>query len=105
MTYTVQFSAAADEDMERLFDFVLQRELESESGDLGNADRALQAIKDGVEFLTSSPFACRRVGDSPFVRELIITFGSSGYVALFEIVDNNTVIIGAVRHQREDDYH
>ncbi|TSA13585.1 MAG: type II toxin-antitoxin system RelE/ParE family toxin [Comamonadaceae bacterium] len=105
MTYTVQFSAAADEDMERLFDFVLQRELESESGDLGNAERALQAIKDGIAFLTSSPFACRKVGDSPFVRELIITFGSSGYVALFEIVDNNTVIIGAIRHQREDDYH
>ena len=28
-----------------------------------------------------------------------------GYVALFEIVDDKTVIIGAVRHQREDDYH
>ncbi|NBT55843.1 MAG: type II toxin-antitoxin system RelE/ParE family toxin, partial [Betaproteobacteria bacterium] len=25
--------------------------------------------------------------------------------ALFEIVDSNTVIIGAIRHQREDDYH
>ena len=105
MIYTVQFSAAADEDLERLFDFVLQRELESESGDLDIPERALQAIKDGIGFLTSSPFACRKVGDSPFVRELIITFGSSGYVALFEIVDNSTVIIGAIRHQREDDYH
>ena len=45
------------------------------------------------------------MGSSPFLRELIIPFGSSGYVALFEIVDNRTVIIGAVRHQREDDYH
>lgn len=105
MIYTVQFSAAADEDLERLFDFVLQRELESESGDLDIPERALQAIKDGIGFLTSSPFVCRKVGDSPFVRELIITFGSSGYVALFEIVDNSTVIIGAIRHQREDDYH
>lgn len=105
MIYTVQFSAAADEDLEKLFDFVLQRELESESGDLDIPERALQAIKDGIGFLTSSPFACRKVGDSPFVRELVITFGSSGYVALFEIVDNSTVIIGAIRHQREDDYH
>jgi plasmid stabilization system protein ParE len=105
MIYTVQFSAAADEDLERLFDFVLQRELESESGDLDIPERALQAIKDGIGFLTSSPFACRKVGNSPFVRELIITFGSSGYVALFEIVDNSTVIIGAIRHQCEDDYH
>ena len=105
MIYTVLFSAAADEDLQRLFDFALQRELESESGDLDIPERALQAIKDGMGFLTSSPFACRKVGDSPFVRELVITFGSSGYVALFEIVDNSTVIIGAIRHQREDDYH
>lgn len=105
MIYTVLFSAAADEDLQRLFDFVLQRELESESGDLDIPERALQAIKDGIGFLTSSPFACRKVGDSPFVRDLVITFGSSGYVALFEIVDSSTVIIGAIRHQREDDYH
>ena len=105
MRYTVEFSAAADEDLQQLFDFVLQRELDSAAGDLDTAERALQAIKNGVRFLESSPFACRKVGSSPFLRELIIPFGSSGYVALFEIVDNRTVIIGAVRHQREDDYH
>jgi hypothetical protein len=26
-------------------------------------------------------------------------------VALYEIVDDSTVIIGAIRHQLEDDYH
>lgn len=105
MKYRVQFSQAAAEDLERLFDFALQRELGSESGDLDVPDRAMQAIKDGLAFLKSSPFACRKVGTSPFIRELVITFGSSGYVALFEIVDDKTVIIGAIRHQREDDYH
>jgi plasmid stabilization system protein ParE len=35
----------------------------------------------------------------------VINFGSAGYVALFEIVGDSTVIIGAIRHQREDDYH
>ena len=105
MAYAVQFSVAADEDLDRLFDFVLERELESPTGDLDVAARALQAIKDGIGLLKSSPFACRKVGDSPFVRELVITFGSSGYVALFEIVDDSTIIIGAIRHQREDDYH
>jgi hypothetical protein len=39
------------------------------------------------------------------MREFIISFGAQGYVALFEIVDAETVIIGAVRHQRESDYH
>lgn len=105
MAYAVQFSAAADEDLGRLFDFLLQRELDSAAGDLAVPERALQAIKDGIGFLKSSPFACRKVGNSPFVRELVITFGSAGFVALFEIVDEHTVIVGAVRHQREDDYH
>lgn len=105
MKYKVEFSQAADEDLERLFDFVLQRELDSETGDLDIAQRAIQAIRDAIGFLTSSPFACRKVGVSPFVRELVISFGRSGYVALFEVVDGNTVIIGAIRHQREDDYH
>lgn len=105
MTYTVQFSAAADEDLQRLFDFILQRELESPVGDLDIPERALQAIKEGIGFLRRSPFACRKVGASPFIRELVITFGRSGYVALYEIVDDSTIIIGAIRHQREDDYH
>jgi hypothetical protein len=26
-------------------------------------------------------------------------------VALFEIINETTVIIGAIRHQREEDYH
>lgn len=105
MSYQVVFSRAADEDLERLFDFVLQRALESESGDLELPELALEAIKQGVAFLSTSPFACRKVGDSPFLRELVIPFGSSGYVALFEVVDDKLVIIGAIRHQREDDYH
>ena len=105
MKYRVVFSQAADEDLEQLFDFALQRELDSETGDLTIPEKAVQAIKNGVAFLTSSPFACRKVGSSSFIRELVIPFGHSGYVALFEIVDSNTVIIGAIRHQREDDYH
>jgi len=105
MTYKVEFNQTAAADLEQLFDYVLQRELSSETGDLDIPDRAVQAIKDGMAFLASSPFACRKAGRSSFVRELIIPFGRTGYVALFEIVDSNTVIIGAIRHQLEDDYH
>ena len=105
MKYRVLFSEAAAPDLEQLFDFALQRELDSETGDLNIPARAVQAIKDGIVFLESSPFACRKAGNSSFIRELIIPFGSTGYVALFEIVDNSTVIMGAIRHQREDDYH
>ena len=42
---------------------------------------------------------------NPFLRELAIPFGGSGYVALFEIEDRDTVTLLAVRHQREEDYH
>jgi hypothetical protein len=67
--------------------------------------KAEQAIKNGIAFLASSAFACRKAGNSSFIRELIIALGHAGYVALFEIVDSNTVIIGAIRHQLEDDYY
>ena len=94
--------AAAD--LERLFDFVLERELHRQDGDLEIAERALQAIRFGLASLSRSPFTCRKASDSPFLRELVMPFGHSGYVALFEIVDKANVVVAAVRHQREDDY-
>jgi hypothetical protein len=52
------------------------------------------------------PFASRKIDPAePFLRELLIPFGSAGFVALFEIDNADTVTIPAVRHQREDDYH
>ena len=33
------------------------------------------------------------------------TFGRAGYVALFEIEDASNVVVVALRHQLEDDYH
>jgi plasmid stabilization system protein ParE len=33
-----------------------------------------------------------------------VLFGAFGYVALFEIEDEQTVTILAVRHQRDDDF-
>ena len=59
-----------------------------------------------MELLRAFPFSCRKAdADNPFLRELLITFGASGYVALYEIEDEHTITILAVRHQREDDYH
>lgn len=105
MNYRVVFSPQAADDLERLFDPILARELASPTGDLDIAERAMESIRQACLLLTHSPFSCRKAGDSSFVRELIISFGAAGYVALFEIVDANTVIVGAVRHQHESDYH
>lgn len=103
--YRVKLARDAQADLERLFDFVLERELERDSRDPQLAVRALDAIKSGIATLRTSPFTCRKAGASPFLRELLIPFGTAGYVALFEIVDDETVVIAAVRHQLEDDYH
>ena len=104
MTYRIRFTREAAEDLERLYDFVLERELRRE-GDLELATRAIEAIENAIAALSVSPFTCRKAGVDPFIRELVIPFGGSGYVALFEIDASNSIVIAAVRHQREDDYH
>ena len=104
MSYQVRFTREALADLHRLYDFVLERELDR-GGNLELAERAIEAIEVGIALLRYSPFTCRKAGNDPFVRELVIPFGHSGYVALFEIQDSSTVSIAAVRHQREDDYH
>ena len=102
MSFRVRFTPEALADLERLYDFSLQRD----AGDWTVAGRALQAIRDGITVLEVSPFSCRKATTSDsFLRELVIAFGASGYVALFEIEDARTVTVLAVRHQREDDYH
>ena len=105
MSFRVRLTREAQADLERLFDFVLERELDREGGDLALAEQALDAIRAGLATLATSPFTCRKAGQSPFLRELIIPFGRSGYVALFEVEDASNVVVVAVRHQLEDDYH
>lgn len=98
MIYRVRYTRGAREDLLRLYRFHLRRDVQL-------ASRALDAIKKATEVLRYFPFTCRRAaGDNTFLRELLISFGSSGYVMLFEIEDHETVTILAVRHQLEDDY-
>ena len=105
MSFRVRLTRDAEADLERLFDFVLDRELERDGGNLDLAEQALVAIRAGFATLKTSPFTCRKAARSPFLRELIIPFGRSGYVALFEILGSTDVVVSAVRHQLEEDYH
>jgi plasmid stabilization system protein ParE len=99
MIYKVRYTREAKEDLEQLFRFLLAQDLHA-------AGRAKDAISKGMEFLKDFPFACRKTtSENPFLREMIIPFGNSGYVVLFEIEDKTTVTILAIRHQRESDYH
>ncbi len=99
--YAVRFTPEAEEDLLRLYDFLVAHDIET-------AARALEVIADALRLLEQFPFSCRKAANGrhgPRLRELVIPFGASGYVALFEIDDANTVTVLAVRHQREEDYH
>ncbi len=102
--FEVRYTDAARDDLTRLFDFLLDRAKTVE--DFEDAQLAIDSITSAVEGqLSHSPFIYRKVGESPFRRELIIPSRGSGYVVLYEIEDGSTLSIVAVRHQLEDDYH
>ncbi len=105
MTFKVRLTRGAEADLDRLFDFLLEGELSRDGGDLVLPAQAIAALQAGISTLKASPFTCRKAGQSPFLRELVIPFGRSGYVALFEIENNANVAVLAVRHQLDDDYH
>lgn len=102
--YSVTLLGEAVADLRRLEDFAIERELLSETPDWTTPQRALDAISEGMRLLSWSPFTCRKaeLGNGRS-RELVVPFGGAGYVVLFEIFGND-VVVGAVRHQREDDY-
>ncbi|WP_322059555.1 type II toxin-antitoxin system RelE/ParE family toxin [Paraburkholderia sp. J63] len=102
MTNTVRFTRAASDDLDHLYGCIVERD----DADVELTSRALVAIAAGIATLESSPFTCRKAHSSmPFLREPVIPFGASEYVALFEIDDDQTVTILALRRQRESDYH
>ena len=94
--YTVTLLQEAVEDLRRLEDFSIERELASQTPDWTTPQRALDAIREGMRLLSWSPFTCRRaeLGNGRS-RELIVPFGGAGYIVLFEVVGDN-VIVGAV---------
>jgi len=104
MSFVVELSPTAKADLERLFDFLLEQADTTE--DLDHAQSAIDAVRATVQHrLAITPFSFRKAARNPAQRELIIPFGTTGYVALYEIVSTSKVVVLAVRHQREEDYH
>lgn len=99
MNHQLRFAEAALGYIDRLYRFLADQDARA-------ADAAMHALEKAWELLGSFPFSARKADHAnPFLRELLIPFGGAGYVALFEIDDDTTATILAVRHQREDDYH
>ena len=98
MSFRIRYTRGARDDLKRLFTFLAER-------DVAAAKRARKAISKSMGLLSEFPWSCRKAAkDNPFLRELVISFGGGGYVALFEIDDANNITILAIRHQREDDF-
>jgi plasmid stabilization system protein ParE len=99
MTFKLIYTPAFYKDLDRLAEFLLER-------DPAQAERAITAIKKALAILTDFPLMARRASrEDPLLRELVVPFGSSGYLILLKLIDDQTVTILAIRHQREEDYH
>ena len=72
--------------------------------DRAAAQRAIKAIRAGVNVLIAQPRLGRPVADLDVAfREWLIDFGDAGYVVLYR-VDDDAVTILTIRHQREAGY-
>ena len=92
----VVYSACALENLERAITAPL-------TGGLAAEVAAADAIGSAVNNLAAHPLVGRRVeGD---IRELVISFGATGYIALYRfVVQEDQVRVLALRHQREIGY-
>jgi plasmid stabilization system protein ParE len=89
----VVYSANTLANLERAFEFLAER-------DPAAAIAAAKAIRTAVSMLAAHPLVGRRVHGE--VRELVISYGKTGYVALYRFVPRERVVrILAIRHQRE----
>ncbi len=91
------YSEQAQSDLNRLFIFLAEKEIEV-------AQRAMLEIDASIsKQLSKNPKICREIRHG--LREFIIRFGRSGYIALFDYKEKLDIVeILAIRHQLEDDY-
>ena len=92
----ITYAPGAVLDLERLRDFLAQHDPRA-------ARAAAEAIVEVVSVLERHPLIGRPAEAG--MRELIISRGRTGYVALYDWLEAiDTVVILALRHQREAGY-
>jgi plasmid stabilization system protein ParE len=83
-------------DLERRFEFIAAEGLPA-------ATRAIRHIREAIELLERHPMIGRPAQHR--MRELVISYGKSGHVALYELVEtDDVVLVLALRHRREGGY-
>ena len=89
----IVFSPKALFDLERLTDFLLET-------DKNIALNTIELIESAIQILADHPYIGRSC--DLHLRELIISRGKSGYVALYSFDEaKNSILICAIRHQKE----
>lgn len=69
-----------------------------------HAEATIDLILNGLSLLAQHPEIGRKV--EHHFRELIISRGETGYIALYEYdEESDVVLVLAIRHQREAGYH
>ncbi len=92
----VVYTRHAFEDLERLTDFLAKSAPEA-------AVTAIDVSREGIAILGRHPLIGRPCEDE--LRELLISYGKSGYVALYSHEKpQDLVLVLAIRHQREAGY-
>ena len=94
----IVFDTGALDDLERIFEFDAQR-------DPAVALDHVEAVRSAVAILDAHPEIGQPAGRGSTLRELVISHGKTGYIALYEYSPiENLVRVVTVRHQREVGY-
>jgi hypothetical protein len=101
--YRVVPTVTFQEDIERLEDHIVQRELASHTADDACLFRFRDAMQRAMGILSFAPHTCRRCEAHREFRELIVPFGRGGCVVLFAMRELDVVLLAA-RDQHEHDY-
>jgi hypothetical protein len=100
--YRVVATVTFQEDIERLEEHIVERELASNTPDDTCLFRFRDAVERAMAILSFAPHTCRRSEGYREFRELVIPFGHGGCVALFAIRDFDVILLSA-RDQHEHD--
>ena len=94
----IVFDVGALDDLERIFEFNVQQ-------DPAAALEHLEAVRSAVSILDAHPEIGRPAGSPSTLRELVISHGKTGYIALYEYSALEKLVrVVAIRHQREVGY-
>lgn len=91
----VKYSDAARADLVRLYKFLAQY-------DENVADKALDAIIEGIDYIEANPTSGAPLPDRLYVRKSVIDFGATGYLVFHKRYEKQDVnFVARIIHQKE----